>query len=96
MICLDRAEQAPPFHLTPEQIAICHAQAALGWLDATLEQMHRQWACDRRPILGEANSLNTIGDRAFDAAWTANREANMAQAYAEWQRVAGVAWRAAA
>lgn len=84
------------FHLTSDNIARLHEVEAMclryrtdpsASINLELEMMHRQFRYDRRPIIGVANSLNTIGDIAFDKAWTANREANMRDAYREWGRV---------
>jgi hypothetical protein len=79
--------QASPFRLTADQIRICHEQATLGWLDACLETFHQQHDYANRQILGVANSLNTIGDRAWLKAWEARREEHMQEARAEWARV---------
>lgn len=89
----DWSDLTPAFRLSDEQIAVCHAQAKLGWLDATLEQMAREHAYDYRPWHGLANSLNSAGDIAFSDDWTANREQHMAAAYSEWQRVNAPVWR---
>jgi hypothetical protein len=89
-----------PFRLTDDQIAICHEQERLGWLDAALETFHQQHDYDQRPIIGAANSLNTTGDRAWLAAWNASRDENMSEAHAEWERVCAgeraLEWREAA
>lgn len=83
----DWTERTPPFQLTADQIRICREQEQLGWLFATLEQMHRAHCYAHRPILGLANSLNTAGDILFDRDWTAHSDAHMAEALAEWDRV---------
>jgi hypothetical protein len=89
----DRDHRTPPFRLTGEQIAICHTQAKLGWLEFTLESMHRDWLYDHRPFLGIFRSLDGIG---FAQDWEANRHANMLEAYAEWDRVTAPDERSAA
>jgi len=83
----DWTEQTPPFRLSADQIRICREQQELGWLFATLEQMHRRHCYTHRPIVGFANSLNTTGDIAFAADWTAHSDVHMAEALAEWERV---------
>jgi len=89
-----RAGKRPPFRLSTADLArlaevetmcrnfCCNPAASI---DLELELMHQDHCYRHRPILGVANSLNTIGDRAFSAEWAANRVENMAEAYAEWE-----------
>lgn len=86
------------FHLTTDNIARLHEVEAMclryrtdpsASIDLELEMIHRQFRYKHRPIIGVANSVGVhgTGDIAFDKAWTANREANMREAHAEWSRV---------
>lgn len=89
----DICTHTPAFKLTAEQIAICHTQVALGWLDATLEVMIRDHLYAHRPIVGIFRSLDGIG---FGEDFDANRAAHMAEAHAEWERVNFVPMQVAA
>lgn len=77
-----------PFRLTEVQ-AMClkYRCDPTASIDLELEYFHQQHDYANRPILGVANSLNTIGDRAWLKAWEARRSEHMAEARAEWARV---------
>jgi hypothetical protein len=88
--------QASPFRLTDTDLArlaevetMCRSYGCnpAASIELELAEMHRAHDYANRPILGVANSLNTIGDRAWLAAWNARREEHMIEARAEWARV---------
>lgn len=89
----DIGPHTPAFTLSDEQLLICHKQAALGWLDATLEEMHRAHCYAHRPIVGLARSLDGIG---FAEDWDANRDAHMAVARDAWAAANAPVWSVAA
>lgn len=89
-------QAVPPFSLSSQDIArlreveaMCrqYRADARSSIELELEHMHRAHCYAHRPILGVANSLNALGDRAWLKTWNARRDEHMAEARAVWDRV---------